>query len=60
MERQIFISLTHQDTGIAEALSDAIKNLFGDIIRVYFSTSDKLETGIRHGEDWFQWIVGSC
>jgi tetratricopeptide (TPR) repeat protein len=57
MAHGIFISLTHQDTAIAEALCDTLKTLFGDFLRVHFSTSKELAAGIMSGEDWFQWIV---
>jgi len=57
MPRRVFISLTHSDTPIAEALRDIIRALFGDFLKVHFSTSKELETGIGSGEDWFQWIV---
>lgn len=57
MAHQIFISLTHADTGIAEALRTALDALFRDSVQVHFSTSKELDGGIRSGEDWFQWIV---
>lgn len=57
MPRHIFVSLTHADTPIAEALRDALRDLFGDFLKVHFSTSKELETGIGSGDDWFQWIV---
>lgn len=57
MPHQIFISLTHADTGIAEALRTALVALFRDLVQVHFSTSKELAGGIRSGEDWFQWIV---
>jgi hypothetical protein len=57
MAHQIFVSLTHADTGIAEALRTALVTLFRDTVHVYFSTSKELDGGIRSGEDWFQWIV---
>ena len=57
MPRNIFISLTHADTLIAEALRDAVKALFGDFLQVHFSTSKEMDGGIRSGEDWMQWIV---
>jgi tetratricopeptide (TPR) repeat protein len=57
MAHEIFISLTHGDTQIAEALRDALAELFGDAVKVRFSTSQEIEGGIRHGEDWFEWIV---
>ncbi len=57
MAHRIFISLTHHDNGIAEALRNALNQLFGDFFQVNFSTSQQLEGGIKSGEDWFQWIV---
>ncbi len=57
MPRNIFISLTHGDTLIAEALREAIRALFGDFLQVHFSTSKEMDGGIRSGEDWLQWIV---
>jgi tetratricopeptide (TPR) repeat protein len=53
----IFISLAEEDTRIAEALRDAFRQLFGDTLHVYFSTSEELRGGIRPGQDWYQWIV---
>ena len=38
MNNEIFICLTHVDTGIAEAL----RELIGDTTKVYFSTSTEL------------------
>ena len=57
MSHGIFISLTQQDTRIAEALRDTLKELFGDFLHIHFSTSKELAGGISSGEDWFQWIV---
>ena len=57
MNNEIFISLTSADAAIAEALRIAIREFLGDKIKVFFSTSKELQGGVRHGEDWFQWIV---
>ena len=57
MANEIFISLTQDDTGIAEALQNCIKELFGDAIKVNYYTSNELDGGIRHGENWFRWII---
>ena len=57
MAHSIFISLAEEDTRIAEALRDAFRQLFGDTLHVYFSTSEELRGGIRPGQDWYQWIV---
>ena len=55
--KEVFISLTDADSGIATAIRAAFKSLFGDEIKVFNSSSQELETGIRHGDDWFDWIV---
>jgi hypothetical protein len=57
MTNEIFISLTQDDTGIAEALASSIKELFDDKINVCYYTSNELDGGIRHGENWFSWIL---
>ncbi len=57
MKHKIFISLTHRDTKIAEALSKAIKEIFGELFVINYSTSKELVGGIRGGSDWFKWIV---
>ncbi|WP_459863839.1 TIR domain-containing protein [Endothiovibrio diazotrophicus] len=57
MAHQIFISLTHRDTPIADALSEAIRDVFGGLLSVNYSTSNTMEGGIPSGADWFQWIV---
>jgi tetratricopeptide (TPR) repeat protein len=57
MAHEIFISLTHHDAPIADALRAALGALLGETVIVHYSTSKELEGGIRHGEDWFQWIV---
>lgn len=57
MAHVIFISLTQQDSEIAEALRTALDDLLGELVEVHFSTSKEAAGGIRHGQDWFQWIV---
>lgn len=57
MSHGVFISLTANDSPIAEAIQDVLRTLFGDFLETHFSTSKELETGIRTGQDWFQWIV---
>jgi len=57
MTHEIFISVTQADAGLAEAIREAVGALFGDVVRVHFSPSKQLEGGIRHGEDWFHWIL---
>ena len=54
---EVFISHTHADAEIANALSDAIKGVFGDLITTSYSTKKELDGGIKPGEEWFRWIV---
>src|SRR5439155_1945408 len=54
---EIFVSHTHADAEIADALSGAVKQLFGDQVVTHYSTNKELEAGIKPGEDWFRWIV---
>jgi tetratricopeptide (TPR) repeat protein len=56
-ERRIFVSHTHGDEPIVDALRDALGEIFGDFLKVTYSSSKELEGGIGHGEDWFKWIV---
>lgn len=57
MTKKVFISLTKKDSGLADAMSNAINELFGGHVATYYSTKKELEGGIRGGENWFQWIV---
>jgi len=52
----VFISHTHADKGIADALSAALRTLFQGRVDVCYSTS-KEDGGIPAGISWFQWIV---
>ncbi len=52
----IFISHTHSDEKLADAVRDAMHTLFGGKVSVNYSTKKELEGGIRPGEDWFRWI----
>jgi hypothetical protein len=52
----IFISLTHSDTEIAQAIHYVLSTLFDHHIKVDFSTSKEIESGIKPGEDWIAWI----
>lgn len=55
---KIFISHTHADKEIADAINQAVESLFGkDTVQVVYSTKKGGEAGIPHGEDWFDWIV---
>lgn len=52
----IFISLTHSDTAIADALRDLLYELCGNNVVVQYSTNKEHDGSIRPGEDWLQWI----
>lgn len=54
--RIIFISLTHSDSAIADALKEAVSELFGNLVVTRYSTSQDTEVGISPGDDWFLWI----
>src|SRR4029078_10526218 len=57
MAHSIFISLTQQDTPIAVALQDALRELVGDALEVHFSTSRQIGSGPDHGANWITGIV---
>ncbi|MDO0934530.1 TIR domain-containing protein [Streptomyces sp. DG2A-72] len=53
----IFISHTHTDQAVADAVRNAIFELFGrESVTVTYSTSRELGGGVPIGEDWFRWI----
>ncbi|MFC1572630.1 TIR domain-containing protein [Candidatus Eisenbacteria bacterium] len=55
---KIFISHTHGDSEIADAINEAIDALFGrKVVEVVYSTKKEGEGGIAHGDNWFDWIV---
>jgi tetratricopeptide (TPR) repeat protein len=57
LANKIFISHTHADEAIANALDEAIGDLFGQgTVEVVYSTK-KGRGGIRAGEDWYAWII---
>jgi tetratricopeptide (TPR) repeat protein len=53
----VFISHTSQDKALADALSKAFDDLFGEQVKVCYSTAKEQDAGIRPGADWFKWIV---
>jgi tetratricopeptide (TPR) repeat protein len=53
----IFISHTHSDQPLANAINELIKALFGQNFPVNYSSKKELEGGIAPGDDWFRWIV---
>ncbi|MCX4738118.1 toll/interleukin-1 receptor domain-containing protein [Streptomyces antibioticus] len=53
----VFISHTHTDQSVADAVRDAVFDLFGrESVTVTYSTSRELGGGVPIGEDWFRWI----
>ena len=56
MKKQIFISFTHADKEIAQAIKDALHALLPYQVEVTFSPSKELDSGIGLGEDWIDWI----
>jgi tetratricopeptide (TPR) repeat protein len=53
----VFISHTHSDQPIADALAELMQKLFGSKVTVNYSSRKELEGGIPPGDDWFRWIV---
>ena len=53
----IFISHSHGDQPIADALAGLVNDLFGNKVTVHYSSKKELDGGIPPGEDWFRWIV---
>ena len=51
----IFISHTHGDQPLSDALAALIDGLFGNQVQVSYSSKKELEGGIAPGEDWFGW-----
>src|SRR5262249_30174529 len=53
----IFISHTHGDQPISDALAALIEALFGNRVQVNYSYKKELEDSIPPRDDWFRWIV---
>lgn len=53
----VFISHTHSDQPLADALSELMRELFADKVQVNYSSRKELDGGIAPGDDWFRWIV---
>lgn len=53
---RIFVSHTHGDVALVNAIDRLIKTIFGDRVVVSYSSS-KEEGGIKTGQDWYRWIV---
>jgi TIR domain len=56
MKKQIFISLTHADKEIAQAIKDALHALLPYQVEVTLCPNKELDSGIGLGEDWLDWI----
>jgi tetratricopeptide (TPR) repeat protein len=56
-ERSVFISHTHSDRDLADALKKLITRVFNQAIKVRYSSDREVGGGIKPGDDWFQWIV---
>lgn len=51
----VFISHFHEDSGIADAVSQAVEALFENAVSVSYS-SKHANGGVPTGADWFRWI----
>lgn len=54
---RVFISHTHADHGLADALRDLIKVAFGDKVSLEYSSDQSAGGGIAPGNDWLEWIL---
>jgi hypothetical protein len=53
----IFVSHTHSDQPLADAIAALINVLFDREVLVHYSSKKELEGGVAPGADWFRWIV---
>jgi hypothetical protein len=53
----IFLSHSHRDQAIAEALATLIGDLFGDKVTIAYSSDQKAGGGIPPGAQWLPWIL---
>lgn len=53
----IFISHTHSDRLLADAVAQLVEDLFGNRVVVRYSTQKEIDRGITPGADWYRWIV---
>lgn len=53
---KIFVSHTHADVQIVNALRDFLKEFFGERVKLRYSSSPTHEEGVSPGEDWLSWI----
>ncbi|WP_174712680.1 TIR domain-containing protein [Nostoc sp. TCL240-02] len=53
---KVFISHTHSDRPLADALRNFLEETFTEHIRVYYSSAKDVKAGIQPGAEWLQWI----
>lgn len=54
---QVFLSHSHRDRDIADALGKLLSDLFGDRVRVEYSSDQAAGGGIPPGSKWLPWIT---
>jgi hypothetical protein len=54
---KIFMSHSHDDRAIADALASLIKDLFEEMVTVSYSTDQNAGGGISPGAQWLPWIL---
>ncbi len=52
----IFVSHSHRDRAIADALAELLGRLFDGSVDVHCSSSQRVDGGIAPGERWWPWI----
>jgi hypothetical protein len=57
MALNVFMSHSHDDRAIADALASLIKDLFEDMVTVSYSSDQNADGGIPPGAQWLSWIL---
>src|SRR5689334_23068785 len=53
----IFVSHTHADAPLSDAIAQLMRDLFGERVGVFSSSNKSLEGSVGPGRDWFKWII---
>ena len=59
MALKIFLSHSHDDRVIADALASLIEDVFDDAVSVSYSSDEGAGEGIPPGDPWLSWILGN-
>jgi hypothetical protein len=56
MSKKVFVSHSHPDKPLVDALATLIKNIFGSSVSLSISSEKAGKEGVEAGEDWKKWI----